>query len=86
MSSHLRHLFVLYLKKEVTLQQTSHIDTLINEHFARDLAKADVVGKSISSLMIFLQEIRRSWGNSVLLRIDMHEWFQQKCKNTTYEA
>lgn len=61
MSSHLRHLFVLYLNKEVTLQQTSHIDTLINEHFARDLAKADAVGKSISSLMISLQELRRSF-------------------------
>ncbi|KYM84996.1 hypothetical protein ALC53_04784 [Atta colombica] len=44
-------------EREVTLQQTSHIDTLINEHFARDLAKADLVGKSISSLMISLQEL-----------------------------
>lgn len=61
---------------------------LINERFAADLAKADAVAESISSLMVSLRErkrdrerelhLRRACQRVVLLRADMHERFQQK--------
>lgn len=83
MSSCLRHSFVFNVDKGVTSQQTPHIGMLINELSARDPAKADIVAKSISSLMVSLRELRlrRSWRNSAVLGIDMHERFQQKCRN-----
>lgn len=56
------------------------IGMLINERFAADLAKADAVAESISSLTVSSREelhLRRACQRVVLLRADMHERFQR---------